>query len=78
MNAVREEINFEVIRLKKVVKLSQPRGLYVDKLEETECANPNYRDENLKTNLEKKYNIKIKFTKMGKFTSYLVIDPKRT
>ena len=77
LNAVQEVIDSQVIHLKKVLKLSQLRDLYVRKLEKTEFANPNYRGENLKTNLEKKYGTKLKFIKMdskGKFTSYLVVD----
>ena len=58
-------VQAEVFQCHKVVRLSHLQQIYTTSLEETDHANPNYRNENLKTKLIKQFADQLIFCDMG-------------
>ena len=57
------------------MKLSELQSIYINSLQNTAFANPNYRSENLKVKLKKSYGEKISFASLastGKFETCFV------
>ena len=74
-----EILENEVIKRKKVIKLNDLRKEYVKILEATEFANPGYRGEKIKSNIEKseQFKEKVSFCPLGddtRFHSYIIFN----
>ena len=65
-------IEEDVLRMKKIVKLSDLCALYIKSLDQTPHPNPSYRGENLKGKLEKRYSDSIACCSLGPFKSYIL------